>query len=89
MKTKTEATYQIILAIAGNRNVKGIELQPIWEMVESYVITKITFSMEAVNLTKVETKSMNRILDNIISFILIVPVTTPRETQVCWTEEPN
>ena len=79
MKSKAEAAYQMIIAIAGNRNFKGIELDAIWEMTKSCIVSIITYSLEACNPTKAEMKSINRIMENIITRILMVPPTTPKE----------
>jgi hypothetical protein len=79
IKSIAEAAYQTIIAIAGNRNFKGIELEAIWEMIESCIVSIITYSLEACNLTKAEMKNINRIMENIITRILMVPPTTPKE----------
>ncbi len=51
-KCRAEVTYQIIIAITGNRNFKGIELEVIWEMTESCIVSIITYILEACNPQK-------------------------------------
>lgn len=79
IKGKVECAYQTLMAIAGNKYFKGIELESVWEMIGSCVTSIITYSMEACNQTKAEMKILNRMYDNILTRILMVPPTTPRE----------
>ena len=79
LKGKVESTYQTILAIAGNKNFKNIELQTIWQLVESCIERIITHSSETWKPNKKENQEINRLMDNIIKRILMVPQTTPRE----------
>ena len=79
MKGKVEGAYQTIMAIAGNRQFKGIEMKAIWELIESTVIAIITYGCETWNANKGETQEINRMMDNIIRRILLTPQTTPRE----------
>ena len=78
-RKKVEAAYQTILAIAGNSNFKGIELEVIWALVNSCIASIITYSLEATDINKTETKKLNQIMDNIIKRILMIPTSTPRE----------
>jgi hypothetical protein len=79
-KRKAEGALQTILGIAKDPQLKGIEMETIWKLVEVCIIPIITYSSETWNTTKSEMKEMNRILDNIIKRILLLPITTPRES---------
>ncbi len=76
MKSKTEVAYQTISAIAGNRNFKGIN-----EMMESCIISIITYSMEACNPTTVEVKNTGRNMETIISRTLFMLMVPPNSTK--------
>ena len=78
-KSKAEAAYQTVLAIAGNQNFKEIEMETFWELLKTCIVPIITYAGEVCNPNKAETKKINGILDNIIRRILMVPQTTPRE----------
>ena len=79
IKSKVEGAYQTILAIAGNRQFKEIELQTIWELIETTIEAIIMYSSETWNANKTEIQEINKIMDNILRRILITPQTTPRE----------
>ena len=79
IKGKAEASLQTILAIGGDRHLKEIEMECIWTLVESCIISIITNGAETWTTTKKENEEINRILDNIIKRILRVPLSTPRE----------
>ena len=79
MKSKVEGAYQTILSIAGNRQFKEMEMKAIWELIESTIVAIITYGCEIWNSNKGETQEINRIMDNIIKRILLVPQSTPRE----------
>ena len=79
VKGKVEAAYQTILAIAGNNSFKGIELRVIWELVECCITAIITYGAETWKTKKKEMDNINRIMDNIIKRILMVPQSTLRE----------
>ena len=76
---KVESTYQTILAIGGNKSFKNIEMQTIWELVQSCIVSVINYSSEVWSPTKTENDKTNKIMDNIIKRILMVPQSTPRE----------
>ena len=79
MKRKAEAAYQTILSIAGNSNMKNIEMRTIWELINCCIQPTITYSSEVWQPTKSEQTRINIIMDNIIKRILMVPQNTPRE----------
>ncbi len=72
-------TYQAIIAIGGNRNFKGIQLEAMWEMMESCIISIVIYSMDACNPIKAELKNANGIMEHIITWILMASPTTPME----------
>ena len=76
---KAEAAYQTILSIAGNSNMKTIEMTNVWEFISCCIQPTITYSSEVWQPTKSEQTRINRIMDNIIKRILMVPQSTPRE----------
>ena len=78
-KGKAEAAYQTILSIAGNSNMKNIEMRTIWELISCCIQPTITYSGEVWQPTKSEQTRIIRIMDNIIKRILMVPQSTPRE----------
>ena len=79
LKGKVENAYQTLLAIAGNKNFNNIEMQTIWELTQSCIASTIAYSNEIWNPGKTEQEKINRIMDNIIKRILMVPQSTPRE----------
>ena len=78
-KGKAEAAYQTTLSIAGNSNMKNIEMRTIWELISCCIQPTITYSSEVWQPTKSEQTRINRIMDNIIKRTLMVPQSTPRE----------
>ena len=78
-KEKVENTYQTLLVIAGNKNFSNIEMQTIWELTQSCITSTIAYSSEIWSPGKTENEKINRILDNILKRILMVPQSTPRE----------
>ena len=79
VKGKAEAAYQTVMTVAGDMAFRNMEMETIWETVESCIVSVITYGIEALQPNKGETKELNRILDNILKRILMVPTTTPRE----------
>ena len=77
---KTEAAYQTILAIMGNKYYNNIELETAWKLLETCIQPIITYGGESWNINKKEQKSLNRIQENIIRCILMVPQSTPTDT---------
>ena len=77
---KTEAAYQTILAIMGNKYYNNIELETAWKLVETCIQPIITYGGESWNINKKEQKSLNRIQENIIRRVLMVPQSTPTDT---------
>ena len=67
------------MAIAGNRYFKGIEMEAIWELIESTIVAIIQYGCETWNANKGEMTEINKIMDNIIKRTLQVLQTTPRE----------
>jgi hypothetical protein len=78
-RKKAEGALQTILIIAGDPTLKNIEMEVIWKLVETCIIPIITYGGETWDMNKNETKTANRILDNILKRLLITPTTTPRE----------
>ena len=78
-KGKVEAAYQTILTITGNSTFKEIEMQVVWELVECCITAIITYGAETWYTTKTEMDKLNKLMDNIIKRILMVPQSTPRE----------
>jgi len=73
------AALNTIIAVAGDQHLRGIQMTTIWKLLETCIIPIITYGSETWDLNKAETKQMNRILDNILKRILMVPTSTPRE----------
>ena len=78
-KAKVENAYQTLLAIAGNKNFSNIEMQTIWELTQCCITSTIAYSTESWSPGKTENEKINRIMDNILKRILMVPQSTPRE----------
>ena len=79
MKCKAEATLQTILGIAKDPNLKGIEMEAIWKLLETCVTPILTYGCETWDPNKKEQHTINRIMDSTIKRVLLLPVTTPRE----------
>ena len=80
IKRKAEAALQTIFTIAGDQELRGIQMETIWKLVETCIKPIILYAAETWNPTKTEMKKINGILDNIRKRILLTPITTPRET---------
>ena len=76
---KVEAAYQTILAVAEDREFKGIQMRCIWKLVDTCIIPIITYSCETWEPNKQEIKKLNQILDKILRRILMTPDSTPRQ----------
>ncbi len=74
IKSKCEAAFQTILALAGNLNFKGLEMEVIWKTVEACIIAILTYGGEVWCPNKTESKEINKILDSIIKRILILVI---------------
>ena len=64
----------------GNKYYNNIELETAWKLVETCIQPIITYGGESWNINKKEQKSLNRIQENIIRRILMVPQSTPTDT---------
>jgi hypothetical protein len=78
-KRKSEGALQTIFIIAGDPTMKNIEMEVIWNLVEVCIIPIITYGSETWEMNKTEKNEANRILDNILKRLLMVPTSTPRE----------
>ena len=76
---KAEMAYQTILKIMGNKNFRELEMKTAWKLLKCTVVPILTYAGESMNLTKSEETDLNRILDNILKRLLILPQSTPRE----------
>ena len=76
---KVEAAYQTLIAVAEDREFKGIKMQAIWVLVNTCITPLITYASETWTLTKQEEKKMNQMLDKIIRRILMTPNASSRE----------
>ena len=76
---KAEGTYQTILALAGDTLFKGMEMETIWQLTETIIIPNIVYGCETWRYNQTEGDDINRILDNILKRLLMVPKSTPRE----------
>ena len=61
IKKKTEAAYQTILTIMGNKCYNNVKLQTAWKLVETCIQPIITYGGETWSLNKIEEKEINRI----------------------------
>ena len=80
IKGKTEAAYQTIMTITADSRFRDIEMETIWKLIETCIQPTITHGCETWKLTKTETNEINKIQENIIRRILMVPQGTPKET---------
>ena len=80
IKGKAEAAFQTILIIAGDKDLRGIQMKTIWRLLDACIKPIITYACETWYPRKGDISKLNKILDNIIKRILKTPVTTPRET---------
>ena len=76
---KVEAAYQILLAVAEDREFKKIKMESIWTLVQTCIVPIITYASETWHLNMQEKKNLNQILDKIIRRVLMTPDATPRE----------
>ena len=79
VKKKAEGAFQIAMTIAGCVDLKGIEMRTMWQLLESCIIPIIIYGGEACRSTKKEKKEWNKVLDDLIKRLILVPTTTPRE----------
>ena len=78
-KGKAEAAFQTILSMMGNKNFRKIEMEVAWKLIKSTIIPIITYAGESMILNEKEKNELNKILDNIIKRLLMIPQSTPRE----------
>ena len=92
LKGKVEAAHQAILAMSGNMNFKNIEIITIWELIKTSMVAITTYGCEIWNPNKGEIKEINRMMDNILKRVLMIPQSTPREALYietgCWIQKP-
>ena len=74
-----EAAYKTILVIAGDKELKKIKMQTMWNLLEVCIKPIITYAAETWETTKKENKAINGIYDKIIKRVLKLPTSTPRE----------
>ena len=79
MLGQVEASYQTILHIAKDKNVKGLKMAIIWKLVETCIIPIITYGAESRTTTHTESQNIQTIMNNIIKRILQVPQSTPND----------
>ena len=79
IKSKIEAAYQTILAVAQDRKFMGMEMEVIWKLYETCITPIITYAASTWNARKKDLNELNKILEGIIKRILITPITTPSE----------
>ena len=79
IRGKTEAAYQNMMALVGNENFSMIEMEAIWNVVQSCMQPIITYAGEAWDATEKNYKAINQIQDSILKRILKTPDSTPRE----------
>ena len=76
---KVEAAYQTLIAVAQDRDFKGIQMECIWKLVSTCIVPIITYASETWEPNKQEMNKLNKILDKIIKRILMTPDSTPRQ----------
>ena len=79
IERKTEAAYQTLIAVAEDREFRGIKMEAIWRLVSTCITPIITYASETWEPTKHEMKRLSQTLDKIIKRILMTPEATPRE----------
>jgi len=68
-----------MLQVAADEKFKNIELQTIWELIETEIAPIALNTAEVWDPTTKENEAHNKILDNILKRTLKVPISTPRE----------
>ena len=81
VKGKTEAAYQNMMALVGNENFSMIEMEAIWNVVESCIQQTLIYSGEAWDMTAKNFKEINQVQDSIIKRILKTPDSTPTDAR--------
>ena len=76
---KVEAAYQTLIAVAEDREFRGIKMQAIWTLIQTCITPIVTYASETWHINKQETKKLNQILDKVIRRVLMTPDATPRE----------
>ena len=84
-KRKAEGALQTILTIAGDPTLKGIQMETIWKLIETCIIPISTYACELWDPNKEEKGTINRILDNLIKRVLMVPTSIPRQNSYIET----
>ena len=78
-RRKAEAAYHTILTIAADPQLRGIQMETIWKLVETCIIPILTYGAETWKLDQKERAQANKILDDILKRILKTPTSAPRE----------
>ena len=63
INSKVEAAYQTLIAVAEDREFKGIQMQCIWKLVNTCIVPIITYANKTWEPNKQEMKKLNQILD--------------------------
>ena len=87
IKKKTEAAFQTIMVIAGDKNLRKVKMEIVWKLLETCIKPIILYACETWCPTKKDVQELNRIYDKILKRILKVPTSTPRE--VLYLETKN
>ncbi len=61
LKRKAEGAYQTVMTVAGDSEFRNMEMETIWETLESCISSVITYGTEALLLNKSEKKEINRV----------------------------
>ena len=79
VKKKTEAALNTAMAIAGSVDLKNIEMESMWKLVESCIIPIISYGWEATIPRKKDQTQIKIIQDSLLKRILMTPKGTPWE----------
>ena len=77
LEGKTEAATQTIINISNNNSLKKLQLPTTWKLHQTCLLPMITYSTEALNLTKKELTKLKGIKSSALKRFLITPKSTP------------
>ena len=77
LEKKIQAATQNIITETGNKELKGIKMEAVWQLVDSIIIPILTYGAERWDPTKTELQQLQTIMNKALKTLLFLPKQTP------------
>ena len=77
LEKKIQAATQNIITETGNKEFKGIQMEAVWQLVDSIIIPILTYGAEGWDPTKTELQQLQTIMNKALKTLLFLPQQTP------------